>query len=145
MGGVEISIACQICDRMTSFLQPEECLKWVEMAIIVNFAWGYVKLISNVMKALDAAEEGITSALPVSRPYSTVWKQFFADYACVIFLTGSKDKSKMELAMPDGFKTLTIAASLLLLGRQCAHLYERYRDSPWDSSLDIGLLILRKR
>ena len=116
---------------MTSFLQSEECLKWVEMAIIINYAWGYVKLISNVMKALDAAKEGVTSSLPIFRSYSTVRKQFFADYAYVIFLTGPKDESKMELAMPKGFKTRTMAARLLLLGQQWAHLYERYRDSPW--------------
>jgi hypothetical protein len=88
---------------MASFLQPEERLKWVEMALIMNYAWGYVKLLSNVMKGLDAAEEGITSALPVFRSYSTVRKQFFADYAYVIYLTCPKDESKMEVGYARGF------------------------------------------
>ena len=41
-------------------------------------------------------------------------KQFLADYAYVIYLTGRVDE---ELTMPEGFNTRTSAVNLLSLGQ----------------------------
>jgi hypothetical protein len=73
------------------------------MTIIVNYPWGYRNLSTNVVKALDASEQGITSPLPAFRVYSLARKRFFADYAYVIYRTGPWDETKGVALKPDGF------------------------------------------
>ena len=124
LDGDQVSQAARLCDTMTRFLQSEACLKWVEMAIIINYTWGYTKLFGNVIEALEAAEEGATSHWPSFRLYSVVRRQFFADYAYVIYLTGP---SLEEVMLPDGFGTRTMAAQLLSLGNKWAYLYNRQK------------------
>jgi hypothetical protein len=124
----QVAQATRLCNTMTIFLESGECLKWVEMAIIVNYPWGYKKLSANVVKALDAAEQSITSPLPASWVYSPARKRFFANYAYVIYRTGPWDKRKGVALKPDGFDARTMAAELVSLAQQWAHPYVGYKN-----------------
>jgi len=120
----EIIAASGLCDKLTEFLLSGRCLKWVEMAIIINYAFGYVQLHENAMEALDAAHDGISSPLPSFRRFSIARTQFFIDYTYVLSLTGPTDKWEEDpLPMPEGFNTRPVAAQLLSLGKQWTHLY----------------------
>jgi hypothetical protein len=66
----EIIAASRLCDKLTEFLLSGRCLKWIEMAIIINYAFGFVKLYDNAVEALDAAYAGISSPLPSFRRFS---------------------------------------------------------------------------
>jgi hypothetical protein len=95
------------------------------MAIIINYYGDYIKLYRNVLEALHAAEAGIASSLPAFRLYSLARKEFFADYAYVIYLTGPYHRVPTK---PDGFETRTMAAELLSLGTKWRDLLSRPRD-----------------
>ena len=121
LDGNDVVEASRLCDKMTEFLSSESCLTWIEMAIIINYDGGYVKLFDNVTRALKAAGKGTTNSLPAFRLYSIARKQFFADYAYVISQTGPT--SEGEWTMPDGFRARPLAVRLLSLGQRWAHLY----------------------
>jgi len=124
----QVAQATRLCNTMTIFLESGECLKWVEMAIIVNYPWGCKKLSANVVKALDAAEQSITSPLPAFRVYSPARKRFFADYAYVIYRTGPWDKRKgVTLKQMDLIRVQWLA-KLVSLAQQWAHLYVGYKN-----------------
>jgi hypothetical protein len=121
-----IAEASRLCDKMTTFLMSGRCLKWVEMAIIFNYAGGYGKFFGNAMEALGAVEGGVTGSFYPFQLYSTTRKQFFTDFAYVISLTGPMDGWREQpLMMPEGFQTRPLAAKLLSLGQHWAPLYRR--------------------
>jgi hypothetical protein len=95
------------------------------MAIIINYTGGFVNLVENVIRALRAAEKGITHSLLTFRSYSIARKHFFADYAYVICLTGPTGGHRGELTMPDDFGACQVAARLLSLAEKWAYLYRK--------------------
>jgi hypothetical protein len=125
----EIITASRLCDKLTEFLLSGRCLKWIEMAIIINYGVGSVKLHENAVEALNAAYAGILSLLPSFRRFSIARTQFFTDYAYVISLTGPTGSwEKDQLSMPEGFNTRRVAAELLSLGKRWTHLYYNVSD-----------------
>ncbi|KAL4880757.1 hypothetical protein BJY04DRAFT_218914 [Aspergillus karnatakaensis] len=120
-----------LCNQLTDFLLSGRCLKWVELAIIINYHGGFTTLFHNVTTALRAALKSINSAdengvetppsIPGFRTFSLARKQFFADYAYVISCTGPIDQEVM--AVPDGFNSRPLAGALMELGKNWTHLY----------------------
>ncbi|KAJ5150939.1 uncharacterized protein N7482_010191 [Penicillium canariense] len=92
----DLARASVLCDRLTHFLRSEQCLKWVEMAIIINFDGGCSYLFGNAVRALSAAHSSLevtdgesrSKLLPAFQTFSVARKTFFADYAYVISRTG---------------------------------------------------------
>lgn len=115
--------ASLLCNKLTDFLLSGRCLRWVEIAIIVNYRWGYVNLFDNALKALQAAEKSMSStcALPAFQVFSAARMDFFADYLYVISCTGPAYKQK--LPVPKGFEGRPLAGALMRLGNSWAHLY----------------------
>lgn len=119
--------ATRLCDKMTGFLISEACLKWVEMAIIINYSGGYFQLIDNARKALKASKRGVAYHLPAFQQYSLKRREFFADYVYVLALTGPSYDSdgsddsytikSNELIRPDGFENRPFAMRILSLGK----------------------------
>lgn len=136
----EIIAASRLCDKLTEFLLSGRCLQWIEMAIIINYAFGFIKLHENAMEALDAAREGISSPLPSFRRFSIARTQFFTDYTYVLSLTGPTETWQNDpLSMPEGFNTRQVSVQLLSLGKQWAHLYERLPHINWSTvNYEIG-------
>lgn len=79
-------------------------------------------MFGNVIKAQGAAKEGLKSSFPAFPAYTIARKQFFADLAYAIYLTGPTDESG-EVTMPEGFETRPLATRILSVGQQWAHLY----------------------
>lgn len=125
----ELAQASVLCNTLSEFLLSGRCLKWVEMAIIINYEGGFVNLFDNVINALSAAEHStiITNGnskgklLPAFQLFAGARKYFFADYAYVISLTGPTDGQ--EISMPEEFHNRPLASSLLRLGQRWTHLY----------------------
>ncbi|KAH0552836.1 hypothetical protein GP486_006963 [Trichoglossum hirsutum] len=118
-----IAQASRLCDKLTAFLMSGRCLRWVEIAIIFNYAGNWTKLLDNAIEALEAAEVGIASSFHPFQLYSAIRKQFFTDYVYVLSLTGPRDgwwEGPPE--MPEGFQTRPLAAELLSLGHHWAPL-----------------------
>jgi hypothetical protein len=118
----EIIAASRLCDKLTEFLLSGRCLKWIEMAIIINYSHAYVKLYENAVDALYSAFDGMSSPLPSFRRFSIARMQFFTDYTYVLSLTGPSWEED-PLPVPEGFDTRRVAAQLLSLGKQWTHLY----------------------
>ncbi|KAF4625230.1 hypothetical protein G7Y89_g12939 [Cudoniella acicularis] len=124
----EIIAASRLCDKLTEFLLPGRCLKWIEMATIINYAFGYVNIYENAVGALDAAYDGISNPLPSFRRFSIARTQFFTDYTYVLSPIGPTDPWEEEsLSKPEGLDTRQVAAQLLSLGKQWMHLFRRPR------------------
>ncbi|KAL3441365.1 hypothetical protein BJX65DRAFT_255230 [Aspergillus insuetus] len=132
----DLQQASTLCTQLTQFLLSESCLRWVELAIIINYSWGYVNLFNNVMAALRAAEAAVKPRvlygqeekenLHAFQVFSVVRLEFFADFAYVISCTGPASRGKsMAMIIPDGFGNRPTAMSLMGLGNKWAHLYER--------------------
>lgn len=116
-----------LCTRLAQFLQSGRCLKWIELAIIINYDGGFVTLFDNAIKALNASKRMLSSSnsnetYPILLEYSKTTSQFFADYAYVISVTGPSDHEK-GMVMPDGFESRPLAADLLSLGRKWNYLH----------------------
>jgi hypothetical protein len=125
-----------LCTQLTQFLLSEPCLRWVELAIIINYSWGYVNLFNNVMAALRAAEAAVKPRVSHGQKdkenfrafqvFSVVRLEFFADFAYVISCTGPASRGKsLAMVIPDGFGSRPVAMSLMRLGNKWARLYER--------------------
>jgi hypothetical protein len=115
----EIIAASRLCDKLTEFLLSGRCLKWIEMAIIINYRLSSFKLYENAERALYAAYHGISSPLPSFRRFSIARTEFFTDYAYVLLLTGPTVAWDEEpLLTPEGFDSRRVAAQLLSLGEQ---------------------------
>lgn len=113
----ELAEASRLCGNMTDFLLSGRCLKWIETAIIINYAFGFPNLYWNAEDALDAAWDGISSPLPFFRTFSIARKQFFTDYTYVLSLTGPTDYWEKDAPpIPEGFDTRPVASQILALG-----------------------------
>jgi len=118
----EIVAASKLCDKLTEFLVSGACLKWIEMAIIINYTYGYYQLYDNAIEALDASYIGSSSPLPSFRSFSIARNNFFTDYAYVLALTGpTRSWRELSVQIPDGFHTRPVAAQLLALGERYMH------------------------
>ncbi|KAL4786488.1 hypothetical protein BJX76DRAFT_355037 [Aspergillus varians] len=120
----DLEQASVLCSQLTEFLVSGRCLGWVEMAIIINYRWGYVNLFENVAAGLTAATTAILGKehnLPAFQAFSVARKQFFADYAYVISCTGPADRAL--LPVPEGFDSRPLARDLMKLGRLWTSLY----------------------
>ncbi|KAL2869756.1 uncharacterized protein BJX67DRAFT_320949 [Aspergillus lucknowensis] len=134
--------ASTLCTHLTDFLLSERCLKWVEMAMIINYSRGYVDLFRNVTTALSCANKALTivdhdpagKKLPAFQAFSRARHQFFSDYAYVIFCTGpvvslfARASARKVVHRPDGFENRDLAKKLYSLGEKWAYLYTKLRN-----------------
>ncbi|KAL2843164.1 hypothetical protein BJY01DRAFT_197576 [Aspergillus pseudoustus] len=127
----DLQQASILCTKLTDFLLSGRCLRWIELAVIINYRWGYVNLFENVVKALRAA---VTAAkpngragvqqnlnLPAFQMFSVARMQFFEDFAYVITCTGPAYRP--PLPVPEGFENRSMAERLMGLGVKWAHVY----------------------
>lgn len=123
----DLEQASMLCNRLSLFLQSNKCLKWIEMAIIINYDGGFANLFENAVRAQKASEKMLNSSnsnetYSFLRDYSIITSQSFADYAYVIHATGPGSLER-DVDMPDGFEGRPMAAELLSLGQKWNHLY----------------------
>ncbi|KAL3460012.1 hypothetical protein BJX64DRAFT_193425 [Aspergillus heterothallicus] len=129
----DLEQASTLCAKLTDFLLSGRCVRWLELAIIINYRGGYVNLYENVIKALRAAgaaakltikptpTEALRLSLPAFQSFSVARMQFFDDFAYVITCTGPAYRPR--LPVPEGFESRPIAKTLMNLGLKWAHVY----------------------
>jgi hypothetical protein len=122
----ELYEATRLCEILTNFISSEECLRWIEMAIIINYAGYYTELLTNAIRALNAAKRAASKTiLPFFQAFSNKRVTFFADYTYVLLLTGPEPDDEIQDTlrdMPEGFEQRAVAGKLLALGRKWEHL-----------------------
>ena len=129
----ESSQIAELCNRLIQFISSDQCLTWIEMAVLVNYSGGYSQLLENVQKALAVSSEVPASTYPSFEAFRQARRVFFEDYAHVIWETGpeacldySKDKRSAHAA-PLGFYDRPLACKLMKIGRQYSQLFEERR------------------
>jgi nucleoside-triphosphatase THEP1 len=120
-GHHDIAEMTRLITKLTDFILSGAVLVWIEMAIIINYAGSFGVLFENVLEAIDAAQMGAKSSLPILKEFSALRKQFFEDYAYVISETGPCHHPVDE---PADFWARPLASQLMTLGRKWSHLHE---------------------
>ncbi|KAF8854808.1 hypothetical protein BDZ45DRAFT_596539, partial [Acephala macrosclerotiorum] len=124
----------RLCDIMSSFMKSDDCLVWIEMAMLINYRGGYQMLLDNALKAWKHAIQGTKSTFAAFKAYSLLRVQFFWDYSFVLYLTGPRPPGGLDGDLhhvPDGFDNREISSKILALGLKWQHLVPSDRnDSP---------------
>ena len=111
----------------------EQCLRWIECAIVVNYAPGWEQLQQVVQGALETVLASMHSSnLPAFDILQATRQTFYRDYVYVLQLTGPGcDDKEAEPTMPEGFQMRPLALKMLNIGRRWQHLHryeaENYR------------------
>ena len=116
----EINEASALLRELTEYISSEQCLRWVETAIIINYVGKWSKLLLNAESGLDSAKENSDlTCLPAFRDYQDARMTFLADYVFVLHTTGP-DRYYVEspALMPDGFHTRPLAVKMLETGQR---------------------------
>lgn len=109
----------RLCNIMSSFMKSDDCLVWIEMAMLINYSGGYQMLLDNALKAWKRAIPGTKSTFAAFKAYSLLRVQFFWDYSFVLYLTGPRPSGRISgdlRHVPDGFDNREISSKILALG-----------------------------
>lgn len=116
----EIKEASALLEELTNYLSSEQCLRWIETAIIINYVGKWSKLLHNAETGLNIANNNrdLTS-IPAFQNYRKARMIFLTDYVYVLGSTGP-DHYYLEspCLMPDGFHTRPLAVKLLDVGQR---------------------------
>jgi hypothetical protein len=81
----EIAMAQFLCGLLVRFLTTDDCLVWVESAIIINYSGGWPNLLENSQKVLDALGSSPISKYQFFERYSEIrWDFFLAFFTCTV-------------------------------------------------------------
>ena len=121
----------KLCRQLIHFLSSDECLTWIEMAVLINYSGGHPNLLDNVEEALARSSEPPASNHSSFAAFQQARRVFFADYAYVICCTGPNqclsDQFGKQRAhnVPAGFSDRPLAHKLLQIGHRYSKLYEK--------------------
>ena len=120
----------ELCSQLIHFLSSDQCLTWIEMAVLINYAGGYSLLLNNVEDALAASSELPASSHSSFEAFRQARRVFFTDYAYVICRTGpdqcllGPESEERAHNAPAGFYERPLARKLLQIGRRYSNLHD---------------------
>ncbi|MCJ1251597.1 hypothetical protein MMC30_008832 [Trapelia coarctata] len=120
----------ELCSQLIHFLSSDQCLTWIEMAVLINYAGGYSLLLDNVEDALAASSEPPASTHSSFEAFRQARHVFFTDYAYVICRTGPNqclsglEGERRAHNAPAGFYERPLARKLLQIGRRYSNLHD---------------------
>ncbi len=116
----EVEEASRLLQEITKFINSEQCLRWVETAIIINYVGKWSKLLLNAETGLSIAREnGDFTNIPAFQTYQNARRNFLADFVFVLQTTGpDRYYLKSPPQIPDGFHTRPLAANILAIGQR---------------------------
>ena len=127
----------ELCNKLIHYLSTAECLNWIEMAILINYAGGYPQLLENVNQAIAASSESHASRNASFEAFRRVRYQFFTDYAHVIWQTAPSmclegfpppsAEERNARPAPSGFYNRPVACKIMGIGREYSGLREENR------------------
>lgn len=124
----------ELCRQLTRFLSSDQCLTWIEMAILINYAGGFPQLLENVELAIAASLREPLEGHPRPRAFQVFRNArlvFFTDFAHVIRQTAPEDcllaaprddRSSLEESPPAGFDGRPLAQKIRQIGRRYSDL-----------------------
>lgn len=118
----ELNHLTDLCEQLIEYINTPKCLRWVEIAIIVNYANGSMTLWKMAEAALAAAS-GPSSTLVPFEQFRRARQIFFADYAYALRLTGPGFADMEAPTAPDGFHKRRVAQQMLFLGKKWEALH----------------------
>ena len=122
----EITEATTVLREVTNYICSEQCLRWVETAIIINYVGKWSKLLLNAETGLAIVKEnGHLMSIPAFQTYQDARMTFLADYTYVLQATGPDHYLLGNPAiMPDGFLTRPLAVKLLEIGHKWQEVHQ---------------------
>ena len=125
--GVQESIeATTLLQQMVDFIDPnaQHCLRWVETAIITNYAAKCGQLLDNAIEGFEiGASHCLITTSKDFEAYHRARKVFFADYVYVLRMTGPEDCSNKDNPLPQGFEKRPLAVKILEIGTKWQYLH----------------------
>jgi hypothetical protein len=114
--------AGNLCDQLTQFLTTDQCLGWIEAAIIINYAGRWINLITNVEDVLEVDVDSFSST-PAFYRFHCARQALMVDFVYVLTSTWPKSDLPPQTAnrvdnMPDGFYQRPLARKIMALARQ---------------------------
>ena len=119
----------ELCNQLIQFISSDQCLTWIEMAVLINYAGGSSLLLDNVEDALAASSAPFTSTHPSFEAFRQTRRVFFMDYGYAICQTGpdqclcGAEGDRRAHDAPAGFYERPLACKLLQIGRQYSNLH----------------------
>ena len=124
--GKEQAEAENMLQVLTRFISEdsEQCLRWVEGGIVINYAAGWQQLQDKAEEALETVlASRHSSKLPAFDIFLATRENFHQD-VYVLQLTGPNcDDREIEPIMPGGFQNWPLALKMLHIGRKWQHLH----------------------
>ncbi len=127
LSGKEQAEAESMLHVLTSFISEdsEQCLRWVEGGIVINYAAGWEHLQDKAEEALETVlASRHSSKLPAFDIFQATRETFHRDYVYVLQLTGPNcDDREAAPIMPEGFQNRPLALKMLNIGGRWQHLH----------------------
>ena len=121
--------ASTLLQELSDYISSEQCLRWVETAIIINYVGEWSQLLRNAKTGLEIAEgSGSLTSIPAFEIYQKARMRFLADYVFVLRATGPDiPYLQSPPVMPDGFHTHPLAVKMMEIGQKWQEVH-RYED-----------------
>lgn len=116
----EVMEATTLLQEIANYISSEQCLRWIETAIIINYVGKWSKLLLNAETGLTIAKgNGDLTSIPAFQAYQDARTSFMTDYVYVLQATGP-DYHLLgnPSVMPDGFHTRPLAVKMLEIGQK---------------------------
>lgn len=140
LDGKEQAEAENMLHVLTRFISEdsEQCLRWVESAIVINYAAGWEQLQQGAEETLETVlASKHSSNLPAFDIFQPTRETFHRDYVYMLQLTGPGcDQRESEPTMPEGFQMRPLALKMLSIGRRWQHLH-RYEAENYTTSREL--------
>ena len=123
----EIVTASELLQKADQYTKEDslQCLRWVELAIIINYAGNWVQLLENAEEALAIdANVGQPSRFSFFEEYRNSRRTFLRDYCYVLQVTGPGYFQRLSNdSMPDRFCSRSLAVRMLEIGLKWQYLH----------------------
>ncbi|KAI1413142.1 hypothetical protein F5Y13DRAFT_31543 [Hypoxylon sp. FL1857] len=114
-----------LLQKVTDFISTPACLRWIEIAIIINYKGKFPHLLYNAVNAWKAAKKTEDHPFAPYLAFSKARVRFFRNYAYVLATTGvGRESTPWEIldTAQDEFQQDYSAQALLRLGRRWRRL-----------------------
>jgi hypothetical protein len=115
----EISELTSLVRDLSTFITSNKCLKWVEMAIIINYSAEYYHLLLNATEALNATLKTNTNGMTVWEEFQKARIHFLFNFVYILNRTGPPLPESFRTntpTKPTGFDDDSLARAILNIG-----------------------------
>ena len=119
----EVMEATTLLQEIADYISSEQCLRWIETAVIINYVGKWSKLLLNAETGLNIAiKNSDLRGVPAFQTYQVARTRFMADFLYVLQVTGPDypfyGSPNCPAIMPDGFHTRSLAVKMLDIGQK---------------------------